>query len=47
MQVVDLEMLVRSWHRARRGLAQNHMDDGEVDVTGFCMVSPGRLMEIA
>ena len=34
MQVVDLEMLVRRWHRARRGLAQDRMDDGDVAVTG-------------
>ena len=47
VDIVDPEALTRAWQRTKRARSSNQMTDEELTISGVCMVSPGRLVELA
>ena len=47
VDIVDPEVLTRAWQRSRRAGSSIQMTDEELTISGVCMISPGRLVELA
>ena len=47
IDIVDPELLTQAWQRTRRAGSSNQMTDEELTISGVCMISPGRFVELA